>query len=198
MKTNVTGLHKDAGSQMGFSIVELMTVIAILGILAAAAVPGFTTFVNNNRLAAVSNDLTATLQSARLEATRRGVQVHLCPSNDGATCVDSATWRGWVAFADTNGNNSVDSGEMLRSMVLRAPIELLAGPELAASGRIVFRHDGFAYDESESNLIAASMRACIATTSPAQNARDLSIRTGGRVSVARTNGGGRCRAPSDP
>src|SRR6186997_554415 len=92
MKTDVMGLHKDAGAANGFSIVELMTVIAILGILAAAAVPGFTTFVNNNRLAAVSNDLTATLQSARLEATRRGVQVHLCPSNDGATCVDSGTW----------------------------------------------------------------------------------------------------------
>jgi len=183
---------------MGFSIVELMTVIAILAIIASFATPSFISIVNNNRLAAVSNDLTATLQSARIEATRRGVQVHVCPSDDGATCVDTERWRGWIAFADANDNESPDTGEVLRSVLLEPQMELIPSDALADSGRIVFRHDGFAYDATEANLIAASMRACIPTAYPPENARDLDIRTGGRVSVGRSNGGGACNAPADP
>jgi len=198
MKTNVTNARGSVRSHSGFSVVELMTVIAILAIIAGFATPSFMAIVNNNRLAAVSNDLTATLQSARLEATRRGVQVHVCPSNNGTTCANTDRWRGWIAFADADDDETPDAGEIIRAVELGEGMQLIAGDALADSGRIVFRHDGFAYDATEANLMAASIRACIPTAYPPENARDLDIRTGGRVSVGRTNGGGACNAPADP
>lgn len=199
MQTNVTGHLKDAGPQSGFSIVELMVTLVVLGLLAALATPSLTSIINNNRLAGLSNELTATLQSARMEATRRGVRVVVCPSDDGATCTNGERWKGWVAFADENGNGTPQSAEILRSQVLLPPLELWASENLSASGsQIVFRHDGFAYNKNRTDLIAANMRACIPTAYPPENARDVSLMTGARVSVARKDEDGGCDAPANP
>lgn len=199
MKTTVTGMRRGARRPFGFSIVEVMTVLAILAILAAAAVPGFTAVINNNRLASASNELTATLQAARIEAVRRGVRTVVCPSDDGSTCTTGARWRGFISFEDSNGNGDLNSGErILRSHVLTGPTELWASGNVSADSRIVFRHDGFAYDKDRDYLMAGNLRACIPTTNPPENSRDVSLAAGGRVAVSRVDSDGACGAPGNP
>src|ERR1700704_3477879 len=68
------------GAALGMSIIEIMLTIAILGVLAAVAVPSFTGIVQNSRIRSQSSDLMANLAIARAESAKRGIRVTLCPS----------------------------------------------------------------------------------------------------------------------
>ncbi len=184
----------------GFTLIELMVTLAVLGLLAALATPSFTSIINNNRLAGLSNDVIAMLQTARMEATRRGKRVVVCPSNDGAACTTGDRWNGWVVFEDEDGDAVIDAGndEILRSEVLREPLQLWTSDNLNDQSRIVFRHDGFAYEKNGTSLLAANITVCIPTDRPEENVRDVSIVTGTRISSARRDANGICGEPNDP
>jgi type IV fimbrial biogenesis protein FimT len=73
--------------QSGFTLVELMVTIAIAAILLGLGVPSFRTLIENNRIAAASNDIVTALQFARSEAVKRAVLVDFCGTADQVTCV---------------------------------------------------------------------------------------------------------------
>ncbi|HMB38998.1 MAG TPA: GspH/FimT family pseudopilin [Wenzhouxiangellaceae bacterium] len=92
--------------QAGFTMMELLIGIAVLAILTTLAVPSFTQFIANNRLASEANEMVASFQFARSEALKRGVQVQVCSSGDGATC--GGNWnQGWIAVADPGPDEEV-------------------------------------------------------------------------------------------
>lgn len=92
----------------GFTLVELITTLAVAGILVTLAVPSFTTFVKNNRLITQTNDFVSSLNLARSEAIRRGDRVTLCKSSDQASCSGSGGWeQGWIIFVDVNDDGVV-------------------------------------------------------------------------------------------
>lgn len=96
----------------GFTLVELMIVLAVAAILLSIAVPSFRTTIQNNRLITEANDFVTALHLARSEAIKRRARVTLCKSTDGAVCTATGGWeQGWIAFVDSNNNNSRDAGE---------------------------------------------------------------------------------------
>ena len=58
-------------NKMGFTIMELLTVIAIVAILAAIALPGFIGWRNNAQLSRAARDVYSSFQKAKMESVRR-------------------------------------------------------------------------------------------------------------------------------
>jgi type IV fimbrial biogenesis protein FimT len=67
----------------GFSLVELMVVVAILGMVAAAAAPSYQNYVQNSRIRSVSESILNGLQKARTEALRNNASVRFVNQADG-------------------------------------------------------------------------------------------------------------------
>lgn len=67
----------------GFTLVELMVVVALVAITAAIAIPNFANLIRNNQVQGKADELVALLQYARSEAvtTRRSVVVEAKPAD---------------------------------------------------------------------------------------------------------------------
>ena len=98
--------------QHGFNLLELMTAIAVLGILFGLGVPSFTQMIRNNRVVANTNELVVALSAARSEAVKRGVPTVVCartgPATDVCRTGTASDWsNGWLVFVDQAGTAGV-------------------------------------------------------------------------------------------
>ena len=117
------------GHHEGFTIIEIMVVLAILGVLAALAAPSFGPLIERWRVRDAAENLQSTLFFARSEAIKRGGNVTLIriASGNGCANADAATqWGcGWTVFVDTNGNGVQSAGEeTLKTMPAPTRVEI--------------------------------------------------------------------------
>ncbi|HSR01922.1 MAG TPA: GspH/FimT family pseudopilin [Methylophilaceae bacterium] len=63
--------------QSGFSLVELVIVIAIFGILASFAVPSYQQMIENSKIKTATDSILSGFQIARAEAVKRNINVQL-------------------------------------------------------------------------------------------------------------------------
>jgi type II secretion system protein H len=75
----------------GFTLVELMVLIGIVGLLAAIAVPSFRSYNRANRLGTTADMMIADLSLARATAVAQGRVFRLDATETGYTVVDAAT-----------------------------------------------------------------------------------------------------------
>jgi type IV fimbrial biogenesis protein FimT len=99
-------------AQAGFTLMDLLTTLTVLGILMAVGIPSFSSVIRNNRITAHTNELVTALTFARSEAMKRGDVVTTCPSTDGEACEGSNDWStGWFVFVDANADGARDVDE---------------------------------------------------------------------------------------
>jgi type IV fimbrial biogenesis protein FimT len=105
----------------GFTLVEILIVVAVLAVLLSAGIPAFTEFVRNQRVKTASFDLFSTLVHARSEAITRNATVTVAPV--------SAEW--------TNGWTVTDAGGTVIRTMGAVPSMTITGPT-----NVVFRGSG--------------------------------------------------------
>lgn len=100
MKSFHRPLRPPRTDREGFTLVEILIVIAIVGILASLAAPSFSELIKSQRIKSMATDLNSSLTLARSEAIKRNKNVTLSPATVGS-------WQeGWqIADPDFAGNN---------------------------------------------------------------------------------------------
>lgn len=108
--------------QAAMTAVELLIIVAVIGLLLLVTVPGSSMLIERYRLNSASNDLARGLTLARSEAIKRGSTVRLCPSVDDQGCKTDGDWsQGWLVFSDGNADGVVQEIELIE--VFDAPAD---------------------------------------------------------------------------
>ena len=113
----LTKQKKEAGRrhrQQGFSLMELLIVIAIAGIIAAIAIPGLLGTRARYQLRASATDVLATFKKAQSEAVKRNTSVTVTIGPTACTVSDSA---GTLFITTTQSGNTVTNSTFSTSPV---------------------------------------------------------------------------------
>ena len=97
----------------GFTLLELMITLAIIGLVMAFAVPSLSTFIKNDRLSSQINTLVGHLAYARSEAVLRSQQVGLCASDDTTSCTAGDWAKGWILYVDLDGSSTFNTDDII-------------------------------------------------------------------------------------
>lgn len=78
--------------QKGFSLIELLVVIGIVGIITSIAIPAFDTMIQRNRLKAALQSVQDDLQLARTQAIKQSRNVVFSIKRKTGTTISGDTW----------------------------------------------------------------------------------------------------------
>ena len=97
----------------GFTLIELMFVLAVAAILLSVAVPALQMFATNSRQTGAINEFVSSMHLARNTAITTNARVTMCASSNAASC-EAVSWdSGWILFRDTNSNQTIDGTEAI-------------------------------------------------------------------------------------
>lgn len=174
--------------QVGFSLIELMVVVALIAIIGAIAAPSFTQTIRRSRMTTAGNEFVGAMQTARMTAVSRRETVSFCPTANGTTCGNASGSR-WIVL--TNGN------EVIRDVNLPTGISAQGSPNMvSANFRMTFGPSGFSKAGTGAAAPTTGTLAVCGSNITGSNAMDITASMG-RISTARRSASAACSNPSE-
>ncbi|MGH8616858.1 MAG: GspH/FimT family pseudopilin [Burkholderiales bacterium] len=173
--------HRRSGP--GFTLIEMMVVIAIAAILLTIGLPNLRDFLADQRVRTAASDLVSEIALARARAIQDSRRVYF-----QRTAVD---WKdGWIIFVDQNSNGAYDNGEEIK-ISQGLPGRLRICSTVTDFGtNLIFRPDGRVV---RTTAVGANdglyLVDELGDTDPTNNKiRGLLFGTSGRVTTLKANG----------
>jgi len=151
----------------GFSLTEVMVVVAILGIGSIMVVPNMLNLNRDARLSSHADQLMGMLSDARMQAINLRRNIVVCPAgnaNTAAAC--SANAADW-----SNGVLIMDGATVVRRMALPADVTITQ-----AAATVTF-------NQTIGNSAAATFNVCVS----GRRQQNVAVAASGRVSKSVTN-----------
>ncbi len=162
----------------GFTLIELIIVLTIIGIMVALAAPGMQSFSSSNRLTTQVNDLLADISLARSEAIKRNVASGVCvTAANGTSCVAAGNWaNGWLAYYCSSASTPCPAASKV-TIKLREP--------LTGNNTLTTPGDEIAF--SKSGLLSSGSGQLTLTDPKTGGKRIVCIGTTGRPSLSQVD-----------
>lgn len=130
----------------GYTLTELVSTLAIAGIVMALALPSFATLLQNNRLTTSVNTLASNLNYARSEAITRNQRIIVCKGTVEKGCDKHVEWHdGWIIFADLNGDKILNGeDEVLWTQAALSPTQTLTWSAFPSANYAIYYPNGTA------------------------------------------------------
>jgi type IV fimbrial biogenesis protein FimT len=177
----------------GFTLVELMVSLAIVGALLAMGIPSVSAMIQNGKLSSATKSYLIGIQTARTEAIRRNIAVDfvLTDAAVAANPTPSANGKNWVVRWNDAGTltlldgkaGSDGSGQSSGTSVTVAGT-VIAPTAGAFSGVLSF--DGFGAVTSRETLrfdVANPAGGACATAGGPMRCQAIQVRPGGQINV---------------
>ena len=177
----------------GFTLLEVLVVLAIVAILTTLAAPSFVALIQSNSVSSNVNAFIADVRYARSEAVRRGGAVVMCrsdaPEATAPTCGAGSGpggngWvSGWIIFEDRDGSQNYnsaagsDAGQLLK---VQGPITNLDSIVEPSSTKLQFTATG----RMKNLASATSLQFGSNATVPNTRQRVVCINSSGRARIA--------------
>jgi type IV fimbrial biogenesis protein FimT len=177
--------------QRGFTLVELMVVVAIAAVLVGMAVPAFNQLIKSNNISNAVNTFMSDVRFARSESIRLGGGVVMCrsdapeatsPACNTGSGTDGNGWvSGWVIFQDLNNDQTIDAGEpILRVQAAIASVDTMVASGSTPRSKIRFTATGRAQNTSSTFQIQFGSNAKFTN----EQQRIVCVSLGGRARIA--------------
>jgi type IV fimbrial biogenesis protein FimT len=151
------------GRAKGFTLLEALVVLAVLGVLVALAVPALSGMQARHQLQAQAEGLLDSLVLARSEALRRQQRITLCPRTLDNTCDATAPWQnGWLVFVDANHNAQREVDEPLIEVHGDVPPAVRMGVTSTVKGYFSYGSEGRSQSTGGA-FMAGTWRFCQST-----------------------------------
>lgn len=162
----------------GFSLPELVVVLAIAALSLTLVVPGLAAFATGLQIRSSGQALQASLLRARHEALHRNARVVICKSASGTECRTQDRWHdGWILFQDDDGDAVLDAGETVLYRELALPSGVRIQPNALIRNHVSYVGHGNARTPA-GVLQMGTFQVCAAGASPISGVKVVLRQTG--------------------
>ncbi len=156
---------KSRCTQTGVTLVEMLVVMAIVGVLAALSGPSFVRLIQTTRMDTRAESLLAIVNQARAEAIAQRRVVTVCGSLDGVTCNNGGWSANWLSFIDMDGDGVIDNGGANPDRVLKTVTNSHPNITTQRTGAnpLRFNSQGFSVDTAAQSIWFCDERGATAS-----------------------------------